>query len=55
MAASLVDAATVNTNGIKTLLGNGLSIFSIKVILGFSNVPRNVPRNPPDCTKLDSF
>ena len=32
IAASVVDAAAVNPNGIKTLLANGLSTFSLKAI-----------------------
>ena len=37
MTASIADAATVNPNGIKTLLANGLSIFTIKGNPVFSN------------------
>ena len=40
----------VNPNGIKMLLANGLRRFFIKDNSGFSNSPRSLPRNPPDCT-----
>ena len=37
MTESVVDAAAVNLDGIKTLLGNGLITFFIKDNPGFSN------------------
>ena len=52
MAAFLADAATVNPNGIKTLLANGLSTFPIKSNPVFSNGPESLPKNPPDCCFL---
>ena len=48
MAASVVDAAAVNPNGIKTLLANGLSTFYVKANPVFSNGPKSVLKNPPD-------
>ena len=44
---SVVDAAAVNFNGIKTLLVNGLSTFSIKGNLIFSNGPKCLYKPPP--------
>ena len=51
---SFADAAVVNPNGIKTLLPNGLSTFLIKGKPVFSNGPISLPRNPLNCTILDS-
>ena len=51
--ASAADAAAVNPNGIKTLLANGLISFFINGNPVFSNGPRTLPRNPPDCVILD--
>ena len=51
--ASAADAAAVNPNGIKTLLANGLITFFINVNLVFSNGPRSLPRNLPDCIIVD--
>ena len=48
IAASVADAAPVNPNGIKTLLANGLSTFSIKGNAVFSMGPTSLPKNPPD-------
>ena len=42
--AASVAAATVNSNGIKTLLANGNPLFS--------NGPKSLPKNPPDCPIL---
>ena len=50
--ATAVGTATVNPNGIKTLLANGLSTFFIKDKLVFNNGLRTLPRSSPDC---DSF
>ena len=47
IAESVVDAAAVNFNGIKTLLVNGLSTFSIKGNLIFSNGPKCLYKLPP--------
>ena len=49
---SVADADAVNQNGIKTLLANGLSIFLIKGNPVFSNGPKSLPKNPPNCTFL---
>ena len=51
--ASAADAAAVNPNGIKTLLTNGLITVFINGNPAFSNGPRSLPRNPPDCIILD--
>ena len=55
IAASAANAAGVNPNGIKTLLANGLSAFLIKSNSVFSNGPRSLPKNPPDCPILDNW
>ena len=52
IAASFADAAAVNPNGIKTLLGNDLITFSIKIHAVFSNGPKSLHKNPPDCPIL---
>ena len=52
--ASDVDAAAVDPNGIKTLLANGLITFFINGNPVFSNGPRSLPRNPPDCIISDN-
>ena len=54
IATSLADATAVNPNGIKRLLTNGLSPIPIKNIPFpyFSNGPKNLPKNPPDCPIL---
>ena len=54
IAASLADAGSVNPDGFKTLLANGLSTFYIKGKPFFSNGPRNLPKNSPNCPILDS-
>ena len=51
--ATAVGTATVNPNGIKTLLANGLSTFFIKDKLVFNNGLRTLPRSSPDCEILD--
>ena len=53
--ASVADAASVNPNSIKTVLANGLSTFFIKKKIVFSSSLRNPPKNPSDCTVLDSW
>ena len=50
---SAADAAVVNPKGIKMLLANGLITFFINGNPVFSNGPRSIPRNPPDCIILD--
>ena len=52
ITASVGDVAAVNPNVIKTLLGNGLSTFSIKGNPDFSNGSKSLPRNPSDCLIL---
>ena len=48
------DDATVNPNGIKTFLANGLVTFFINGNPIFSNGPRSLPRNPSNCVILDN-
>ena len=53
IAASVAaTAAAVYPNGIKTLLANCFSTFSIKGNPGFSNGPERLSKNPPDCPTL---
>ena len=52
IAMSAVDAATVSSKGIKTLLADDLSTLFIKSKPVFSNGPKILPRNPPDCPIL---
>ena len=52
IAASVADADAVNPNGIKTVLGNGLSTFPIKGNPAFSDDSKSLPKNPPDCPIL---
>ena len=49
VAASIADAVDVNPNGIKTLLANGLSTFFMKDNPVFSDGPKNIPKNLPNC------
>ena len=49
ISAPVVDAATVNPNDIKTFLANGVSTGFIKSKLLFSNSPKSLHRNSPDC------
>ena len=49
------EAAAITPNGISTLFVKGLSTFFINGRLAFSNGPRSLPRNPPDCIILDIF
>ena len=51
--ASAADAAAVNPNGIKTLGVNGLIAFFMNGNPVFSNGPRRLLRNPPECIILD--
>ena len=39
-------------NGITTLLAKGLNAFLIKDNPAFSNGPKILPKNPPDCLIL---
>ena len=52
---SVADAPSVYPNGIKTLLANGLSKFSIKSNLVFSNGPKSLTKNSPDYPILCSW
>ena len=52
--ASTADAAAVNSKGNKTLLANSLIKFFIKCNPVFSNGPRSLLKNPPDCIILDN-
>ena len=47
IAASVADAATVNPNGVKTLLANGFSTFSIKGNAILSNGSKILLENCP--------
>ena len=40
---------------LKQFLGNGLSIFSIKSNPAFSNGPKSLPENLPDCPILSNW
>ena len=51
-ASVALAVAAVNVNGIKMLLANGLSTFPIKDNPVFSNGPKSLPKNPPDCPIL---
>ena len=53
--ASTSDNSKINPNGIRTLLADGLSTLSIKGKPDFSNGPRSLPKNPPNCIILDSW
>ena len=53
--ASVADVAAVNPNGIKTLLATGLNIFLIRSKPVFSNGPKTLPKNSPDCPILCSW
>ena len=50
--ASVADAATVNPNGIKMLLANGLSTLPIKSNPVVNNDPKSLSKSPPDCPIL---
>ena len=51
--ASAAAAAAINPKRIKMLLTNGVITFFISGNIVFSNCPRSLPRNPPDCIILD--
>ena len=60
IATSVVDAAAVNRNGFKTLSFNSCSTFFLKDKPVFSNDPKSLATNLPDCSILcnwvfDSF
>ena len=44
--------ASVNSNSINMFIGNGLSTFLIKGKQFFSNDPKSLPKNSPDCPIL---
>ena len=52
IAAFVADAGALNPNVIKTLIASGLSTFSIKDNPVFSNGPKSMPKNFPDCPIL---
>ena len=52
IAGSVDDAAAVNRNGIKRFLANVLSAFFIKCSPVFSNDPKTLLKNTPDCPIL---
>ena len=52
--ASAADPATVNPEGIKALLANGLITFFINGNPVFSDGPSNLLRNPPGCIIFDN-
>ena len=52
LVASVADSVAFDLNGIKTFLAKGLSKFFIKNKSAFSNGPRSLPKNPPDCPVL---
>ena len=49
---SVAVANAVNPNGVQTFLANGLSTFFIKGNPVFSNGPKRLPKNHPDCPIL---
>ena len=55
IAVSVADAAAVNSNGIKTLLASGLRIFIIENDQVFSNGPKILTKNSPDCHILSNW
>ena len=54
IAPFVTDAAAVNLNGTKTLLAYSLSTFPINGKLIFSDGPKSLLRNPPNCTIVDN-
>ena len=52
IVTSAADTAAVTPNSIKALLANGLSTFPIKDNPVFSDGPKSLPRNPPECRIL---
>ena len=50
IGASVADAAAVNANRLETVLANGLS--AIKSNPVFSNGPKSLPKNPPECSAI---
>ena len=53
--ASAAHSAAANPNGVKTLLANGPSTVFIKGKPVFSNGCKSLPKNPHDCSILDSW
>ena len=52
--ASTADVSTVNPKEIEALLANGVITLFIKGNPVFSNEPRSLPTNTPDCIILDN-
>ena len=52
IAESAADAATINANGIKAPLADGLSTFPIRGNPLFNNGPKSQPKNLPNCPIL---
>ena len=50
--AFVADASAANSDGIKMFLAYGLSISFINGNPVFSNCPKRLPKNPPDCPIL---
>ena len=50
IVASVADAIAVNANRLETVLANGLS--AIKSNPVFSNGPKILPKNPPECSDI---
>ena len=48
------EAATVNPNGISTLLGKSVNIFLINCNISFVNAPRKLPRKIMDYITFNS-
>ena len=55
ITASHADATSVNLNGIKKLLANGLNTFFIKDKTVFSNESKGLPKNFSDCLILNKW
>ena len=53
ISASAADDSAVYPKGIKKLLANGLITLFINGNPAFSNGPKSLPINPPDCIILD--
>ena len=52
IAGPVADATAVNPNSVKMLLASGLGTFRFKGNPVFSNGPKTLPKNPPDCLIL---
>ena len=49
IAASVADATSVNPYGVKIFLANDLATFFVKVNAVFSDGPKSLRKNLPDC------